>query len=307
VDKITTSVKVITGRFFLFKYMRILRFIIVAKFELLLLIIYQMSTILTSVSILNSCAKFFRCYTLNVNITIIIPTLNESCFIEAAVAAARLHSVAGGPHEIIVSDCGSVDGTAGIAGSIGATLVQGCPLPDCRADALNLGALEATGDVLLFLDADTVLPAGYDSLIARALKDPAVVGGAFEFALDGPETGLRLVELINRIRYRIWPRYYGDQCIFVRTDVFWRIGGFPPRRIMEASDFCVSLARLGRLSLIKSCAVTSARRFIGGGIYRVLAGDVRIWWLDMLGLPTMRYASAYRDDNLARGRTQNQA
>lgn len=234
-------------------------------------------------------------------LSIIIPTLNEAGYLPAVIKsimdAARLES----PHEIIVSDCGSSDGTRELALSLGAKVVEGSPPPDCRAEAMNKGAAAASGDILLFLDADTILPHGYDESIMCALDNKVTVGGAFEFAMDGDALGLRLVELINRIRYRIWPRYYGDQGIFVLAAVFRGVGGYPARRIMEASDFCISLRKEGRLALIRNCAVTSSRRFIEGGIYRVLARDVRIWWLDLLGFQTEHFADAYRDNNRLRG------
>ena len=232
-------------------------------------------------------------------LSVIIPTLNEADYLARAVD--RVHRGTLGTHpEIIVADCGSRDGTAELAARLGVRLVADEPPLDSRAAALNLGAAHAAGDVFLFLDADSVVPRGYDRAITRALHDPQVVGGAFEFALDGPSFGLRLVEIINRVRYRIWPRYYGDQGIFVRRPVFQRLNGFPRRRILEASDFSRALARRGKVVLLGPRLVTSARRFIEGGIYRVLAKDVMIWWLDLIGRPTERFAGAYQENNRRR-------
>jgi glycosyltransferase involved in cell wall biosynthesis len=236
-------------------------------------------------------------------LSIIIPTLNEGRYLAAAVAGARRRAVAGAPHEIIVSDCGSVDGTAELAARLGVRGVQAEPRPDSRAAALNAGAARATGDVFLFLDADSTVPPGYDRAIGRALRDPGVVGGAFEFALHPWGLGIRLVEVINRIRYRIWPLYYGDQGIFVRAAVFRRVGGYPPRRILEASDFCRALWREGRLVLLRQRMTTSSRRFLEGGVIRVLAHDVRLWWLDLRGHPTEPFAAAYQENNRRRGFT----
>jgi len=240
-------------------------------------------------------------------LSIIIPALNEARYLPAVIRSVRDAASLKVSHEIIVSDCGSSDGTLELAMSLGARVVESSPPSGCRAEALNIGAAAAGGDVLLFLDADTILPHGYDESIMSALKDQGTVGGAFEFAMDGDAFGLRLVELINRVRYRIWPRYYGDQGIFVRADVFRVVGGYPSRRIMEASDFCVSLRKKGRLALIRKCAVTSSRRFIEGGVYNVLANDIRIWWLDLIGLQTEHFADAYRDNNRLRGRVDDES
>jgi hypothetical protein len=157
--------------------------------------------------------------------------------------------------------------------------------------------------MLLSLDADTLVPRGYDRAIQQALADPRVVGGAFEFALDGTNVGLRLVELLNRIRYRIWPLYFGDQGIFVRAQVFRQVGGYPERRILEASDFCRRLAQSGKLTLIRKYMVTSSRRFLQGGIWRVLVHDMRVWSLDLLGKPTEQFGQAYQAYNRGQGQT----
>src|SRR5262245_52520577 len=128
-------------------------------------------------------------------LSIIIPSLNEARHLTAAVTQARVQAVLGHPHEIIVADCGSVDGTPELALRLGTHLVHREPALASRGAALNFGAAAAVGDVFLFLDADTLVPRGYDKAIQRALRDPHVVGGAFEFALDGPQLGLRLVEV----------------------------------------------------------------------------------------------------------------
>jgi hypothetical protein len=236
-----------------------------------------------------------------VKLSIVIPTLNEAGYLPAAVSAVRRRAALGPPHEIIVADCGSADGTVDVAERLGACLVRESPLPDSRAAALNRGAAAASGDVLLFLDADTLVPLAYDRSICGALRDPQVVGGAFEFALDGRELGLRVVEVINRVRYRLWPRYYGDQGVFVRAAAFRAVGGYPQRRILEASDLCRTLARHGRLALIHKPMRTSPRRFREGGIYRTLGLDVDIWWRDLLGLPTEPFGPDYQENNRRRG------
>ncbi len=238
--------------------------------------------------------------TTTIRLSILIPTLNEARYLAEAVAQIRRRAVLGPPHEIIVADCGSPDGTAELAARLGANLVREQPNLSSRAAALNRAAAAATGDVFLCLDADTLVPWAYDRAILQALRDPHVMGGAFEFALDGPAFGLRVVELINRVRYRIWPLYYGDQGIFVRATVFRRVGGYPERRILEASDFC---RRLGRwhLALVRIYMTTSSRRFVEGGIFRVLGHDVRIWVLDLCRFPTEQYGPAYQQDNLCRG------
>jgi glycosyltransferase involved in cell wall biosynthesis len=233
-------------------------------------------------------------------LSIVIPTLNEAGYLAAAVEAVRRGSQCGVP-EVIVTDCGSTDGTAELAQRLGVRVLRPAGL-DSRAAACNAGAACSSGDVLQFLDADSLPPCGYDRAIGRALSDPRAVGGAFAFALDGPGWGLRAVEVINRVRYHIWPWYYSDQGLFVRAAVFRRAGGFPPRRIMETSDLCKILWRHGRLVLIPRPLPTSPRRFLAGGVWRVLGHDVRLWLLDLVGRPTEHHGHAYQDDNRRRGK-----
>ena len=171
-----------------------------------------------------------------------------------------------------------------------------------RAYVLNEAATHATGDIYMFLDADTIVPHGYDQSINDALSLPKVIGGAFEFALDGQEFGLRVVELINRVRYRIRQRYYGDQGIFVRAEIFNRVGGYPELRLLEAAHLCKNLRKEGRLKLIKKNMYTSPRRFLDGGIYRVLRGDIKIWFLDLFGIPVDKYAGSYWKENKLRSK-----
>ena len=230
-------------------------------------------------------------------LSIIIPALNESECIEQTIHAVRERSELSVPKQIIVVDGGSTDNTVELAKCSGAECAVIPNAPRGRAYLLNRGVHHATGEVLLFLDADTIVPQGYDKEIEESFWKSGVVGGAFEFALDGPQFGLRVVELINRTRYRIWQRYYGDQGIFVKKDVFHKIGGYPQVGLMEASDFCVNLSREGKLKLVQKPMLTSARRFIDNGIYRVLGFDIRMWWLNLIKQDTEKFAQAYWNVN----------
>ena len=230
-------------------------------------------------------------------LSVIIPTLNEVEHLPATVTSLRGNAVRGGRHEIIVADTGSTDGSQELSLDLGLKLVR-CvnPLPG-RASAINQGATSAIGDVLLFLDADTSLPKGYDLALEEVLMSYGVVGGAFEFTLDGEEFGLRVVEILNRLRYRVRQRYYGDQGVFVRADVFRKIGGFPERRLLETAYFCSTVKKVGELRLIKKSVKTSPRRFLAGGIYKVLTQDIKIWFLDLIGISIERYAEPYWKGN----------
>lgn len=234
------------------------------------------------------------------DLSIIIPTLNEANYLGSTIEHLRQNSSY--EHEIIVVDSGSTDGTCEIANRLGVKLIR--PKSDSigKSQILNEAAQTASGDVLLFLDADTLVPHEFDKSIASALVDPNIVGGAFEFSLDGTQFGLRIVEFINRIRYRVRQRYYGDQGVFVRSHVFKRVGGYPDKGLLESAYLCKSLRQQGQLRLVKSHMSTSPRRFLDGGIYRVLAGDIKIWFLDLIGVSVYRYADSYWKENKLRSK-----
>ena len=233
-------------------------------------------------------------------LSIIIPTLNESQYLARTIDSVREHAILGEPYEIIVVDSGSNDGTTDIVRKLKVILVKEDSILTGRATILNRGASLAKGDVFLFLDADTTPPIGYDEEIRHTIFDMGAIGGAFEFALEGKGFGLRLVEIINRIRYRISHNYYGDQGIFVRTEVFRKIGGYPKKRILEASEFCNSLKSFGRLRLIRKAMKTSPRRFLKGGVYRVLLNDIKLWFLNLIGQHVDCYADDYWGENINR-------
>lgn len=237
------------------------------------------------------------------NLSIIIPTLNEAEYLAATIENLKQNSTLKCAHELIVIDSGSTDETCEIALKYGTKLIKANPKSYGRAFVLNQAAELAIGDVFLFLDADTLVPAEFDKLIEGSLSNPEVIGGAFEFALDGPEFGLRVVELINRIRYRIRQRYYGDQGIFVRADIFHRAGGYPEMGLLEAAHFCKKLRKYGELTLIRKEIRTSPRRFIDGGIYKVLASDIKIWFLDLIGVSVKKYSESYWKENELRSKT----
>ncbi|MCZ6468967.1 MAG: TIGR04283 family arsenosugar biosynthesis glycosyltransferase [Candidatus Dadabacteria bacterium] len=237
-------------------------------------------------------------------LSIIIPTLNEATYLPVTIEKIKQNAGLEEPYEIIVVDSGSTDETCDIALKLGVKLVKSKGTFAGRAYVLNQAVEFASGDVLLFLDADTLVPQGYDESIENALSNPNVVGGAFEFSLEGPQFGLRVVELINRIRYRIRQRYYGDQGIFVRSHVFRIVGGYPEIGILEAAHFCKKLRKEGELKLIKKRIYTSPRRFLDGGVYKVLGRDIKIWFLDLIGISVDKYADAYWKENKLRAKNQ---
>jgi len=222
-----------------------------------------------------------------VRLSIVIPTLNEAEQIAATLAAAAAPGV-----EILVVDGGSADATVDLARAAGATVLTA---GRGRARQMNAGAAAADGDALLFLHADTRLPAGFDAAVAAALADPAVVGGRFDVRLEPSTPWLDLVAaLINR-RSR-WSRIgTGDQALFVRRAVFEAMGGFPDLPLMEDLAFSIALKRRGGIACLRQTVATSSRRWLRDGPLRTV---LLMWWLRFLfwcGVPAERLKRRYAD------------
>ena len=224
-------------------------------------------------------------------LSIIIPTYHEEAYLGRTLEAVYRRSRA--TPDVVVVDCGSSDQTVAVARQYPVTVIEDASLKGHKWKSLNRGAAAAQGDVYLFLDADSLVPDAYDQLIDRCLAPPGVVGGAFEFAFDETGWAYALITLVNRVRYRLRKRFYGDQGIFVRRTTFEQVGGWPPLDIMEAAYFCQALQAIGQLRLIGSPLKTSTRRFAEGGIARVFWHDLIIWATDVLGQDTQRFARAY--------------
>jgi rSAM/selenodomain-associated transferase 2 len=205
-------------------------------------------------------------------VSVIIPTLNE----EKSIAQVLADAVALRPHEVIVVDGGSKDRTREISEQVGAVVMITGP---GRARQMNCGARRATGDILLFLHADTHLPPAALHDIVAALKNPRYVGGRFDVDLDGNHWLLKIIGAMINQRSRITKVGTGDQAIFVRREVFARMGGFPDIPLMEDVAFCRALKRLGGIACLRSKVRTSARRWETEGVWRTM---IKMWTLKLL-------------------------
>jgi uncharacterized protein len=218
-------------------------------------------------------------------LAIVVPTLDE----EAALSR-NLPAALAAADEVVVSDGGSRDGTVEIARRLGARVVSG---PPGRGGQLNRGAAAAAADVLLFLHADTTLPARGAEAVREAAAS-GVSGGAFlvRFDVDRPTQRLG-AWLINR-RTRILRLPLGDQAQFATREVFERLGGYRDWPILEDLDFAIRLRRLGGVTLIEEPVTTGARRFLEQGAPRTVATNWLIWALFFLGVSPHRLARLYR-------------
>lgn len=163
-----------------------------------------------------------------------------------------------------------------------------------RARQLQRGLEESRGEVVVLLHADTRLPPGWQDAVRRALSDPGVVGGAFALRFDQRSARLRFVELGVRLRNALLRLPYGDQAIFARREALEAVGGIPDVPLMEDLDLVRALARRGRLALLPEPVVTSARRYLEGGVLRTMWRHWRAAAAWSLGVDRERIAAWYR-------------
>jgi uncharacterized protein len=221
------------------------------------------------------------------SISIIIPTLNEERFVERT-----LQSVHGADNvEIIVVDGGSRDATRAISTRAGAKVMT---VPGGRAVQMNAAAAVSRGRILLFLHADTLLPANYAQSIRAALDEPATVAGAFRFQTDGAGIATRLLELATDIRSRHFGWPYGDQGLFLEKRVFDEEGGFAGLPIMEDFEMVRRLRRRGRIVTLRDPIVTSSRRWERLGIIRTTTINQVVVAGFLLGIPPEMLRRLYR-------------
>ncbi len=218
-------------------------------------------------------------------VSVVVPTLNE-----AAVLGRTLGALPPGFAEVIVADGGSTDATVAIAQAHGARVTVS---PPGRGPQMNAGAAAAKGDVLLFLHADTVLPADAPARIAAALAETGAVAGAFLLGIESSDPRLAFIARAANLRTRLTRVPYGDQASFVRRAAFDAAGGFPDVPIMEDVELGRRLKRLGRIVVVPARVRTSARRWEREGVVRTTLRNAALVTLYLLGVHPRRLARWY--------------
>jgi len=218
--------------------------------------------------------------------TVVIPTFNTEPRLEAAIASAR--QAAG--VEVIVVAAGDVTESRRVASRTGCRFLES---PAGRGRQLNAGARVALGEHLLFLHADTELPSGWDAEVRRVLSIERTIGGAFPVRLDAPGWRLRLIErgIAIRSRWLQWP--YGDQALFLKREVFRQQGGFPELPLMEDFAFVRRLKSNGTIRLAALPVITSARRWLRLGAWRVTLINQLMVAGFLLGVPMRHLVRLY--------------
>lgn len=252
-------------------------------------------------------------------VSVVIPAYNEEQALPGTLDALFRQS---GEYEVIVVDGGSTDRTrtvltdfafhvpsplpirpfdrlTALSGVDGATHRSGLgrgtahpsrlyvAAPKGRACQMNAGAGQARGEWLLFLHADTVLPAGAIQRLNRMEADISIQAGGFRHRFSGDDWRLKLISFLDNVRCVRSRIIYGDQALFVRRRLFEQLGGFPNQPILEDVAFCERLITVTTPLLLSPPVITDARKFVKMGVWtsflRVLAIIVHVEW----GIPVL--------------------
>ncbi|MGL5082343.1 MAG: TIGR04283 family arsenosugar biosynthesis glycosyltransferase [Microcoleaceae cyanobacterium] len=244
------------------------------------------------------------CTTLRVSI--IIPTLNEAdCLQRTLNCLQHLNPPA---WEIIVVDGNSEDETLAIAQSAGVKVISS-ELRQ-RSVQMNRGAEVATGQVLCFVHADTLVPDDLVRLIHQTLMDSRVVAGGFISIMAGEKTTRWGISFHNWLKTYYAPLLFrphlfikglrilfGDQVIFCCHEAFKKCGGFDPHLpIMEDADLCRKLVHQGRIYLVNRTVQTSDRRVVRWGAFKATLIYLWIGLLWGLGISAKSLQQFYQED-----------
>jgi len=220
-------------------------------------------------------------------LSIIIPVLNEAETLVSRLAA--LQGLRAGGVEAIVVDGGSADDSAGRSLPFADRVITA---PRGRGRQMNAGAEQATGEVLLFLHADTVLPDSATERIEEVMEGGAH-WGRFDVRIEGASIMLPVVAALMNMRSRLTGIATGDQAIFITREAFARVGGFPDIPLMEDIAFSSAMRRIARPACLAEKVTTSGRRWEKHGVWRTI---LTMWWLRLrfwLGVSPQALAREY--------------
>lgn len=223
------------------------------------------------------------------SLSIVIPMLNEAAQLPELFAHLLPLQRAG--CEIVFADGGSTDGSAALAKVAGFKVVEAAR---GRARQMNAGAAASSGEVLLFLHADTRLPPDAVRHVGAALADGRHCWGRFDVCITGRSAMLRVIAGMMNWRSRLTGIATGDQAMFVRREAFGRVQGFPDQPLMEDVEMSKRLKGLSPPACLAHCVTTSGRRWETRGVWRTILLMWRLRWAYWRGTDANTLAGLYR-------------
>ena len=205
-------------------------------------------------------------------VSVVIPTYNEE---KALPETLQVLFRQPGDYEVIIVDGGSTDRTSEIVRGFSLRLQPSAlntfrflSFPKGRAIQMNAGAKVAKGEWLLFLHADTLLPACAMQWLSQLEADPKIQAGGFMHQFSGNDWRLRCISFLDNFRCIRSRIIYGDQALFVRRTFFERLGGFPNQPILEDVALCEKIIMETDPVLLFPPVITDARKFLKMGVWR---------------------------------------
>ena len=223
-------------------------------------------------------------------ISVIIPTYNEAAHIQSTIQKLRQYDEGNYIKEIIVADGGSTDTTVSIAKKEGVKIV--ISPKKGRAAQMNYGASFATGNILYFLHADTIPPKNFTTDITNSIAK-GYVAGCFLLSFDHDHWFLKANCWFTR--FNVDAIRFGDQSLFVSSDIFKNSGGFAETHIvLEDQELIKRLKKMARFTIIKKPVITSARKYLENGIYKTQGISFIIYFMYRLGYSQKKLVATYK-------------
>jgi rSAM/selenodomain-associated transferase 2 len=223
-------------------------------------------------------------------IAIVVPVFNEALAVPRFLAHVADSKVTENQDfELVFVDGGSTDNTTALIQDAGLRVISS---PKGRAWQMNAGAAQTTGDVLLFLHADTQLPQNALKAITTSLAGK-ICWGRFDVRIAGKPWMLGVVARMMNWRSRLTGIATGDQAMFMTRTAYQAIGGFPEQALMEDIEASRRLRQLSRPACISSPLVTSGRRWESKGVWTTIFLMWRLRWAYWRGQNPKQLAELY--------------
>jgi len=222
-------------------------------------------------------------------ISVIIPAFNEERYLANTLRALNAAiSWCAAPVQVIVVDNQSSDGTAKIAREAGAEVVSEAAHNVARVR--NTGARTAIGKVLVFLDADVLVPPTFITRVVAEMSTPDCCGGAADIFHRPSSRAVRAYLYCWRLIGRVLGMAQGA-AQFCSRGAFERLGGYDEALFMgEDVDFYWRLRKLGAVAFLHDVkVVASPRRFDRWPLWRTL-----VWTNPLFILARRRSPQAWR-------------